>query len=392
MLDVTTLYSQGYSCPDSSEGDYCNPVSFDPNQIALHPSYVQQGWPSNMQTLLNIFGNSTTVGTTTLYASVGGTVAGNSCSCGYHLGIQGTMSDMSTFPRFIIQTKEKGLDNNGPEPLNADNWKQVAIFDTICFPTDVTFVQFDNGGAGCGDNIICGHFYGTGPNDGWNACQPNIKVVQSIQMINWCSISNSGNMGTDMCYNFVGNYVDDSWAMGVSPGQQVTTAVQDYCQTKYPDGTLDMFSPECTLENQNDCDMCACNMQQSDYDQFMLSLGPDATKIAPAGLAPKCLFPPCNISNFQMNGSDGCPVPNCLNIVSMNGNKIVTNGGVTIDQSAECGNLGIGNNQSVDTTKDSEGWSTTQKIAAAILTFLAVILVSILFYLLIRSTSKDHED
>lgn len=344
--------------PGTGDDDYYNTVNLDLNKVSLPSAYISQGWPSSVSGLLSLFSNNTDLGSCQIYLNVNGTAGSHNCACRYVLMASGSMSDGSTInsKEFAAVNDSVNISSGGNATTFDGKWMPIQSYGTLVFPTTITVTQTTNGRDGC----WCGGFYNSDdPTAGWNACQIGLKVVLTVQTVNWCTLPNTNNVGMDLCYNFLSDYNVNSWKVGVSPGQQITTAVQNYCQNKYPNATLQDLLP-CTLKDTNDCNICACNMKQEDYQEYMISVT-DQVSGTPPGIMPNCLFPPCKQSTFIEANLDGCPGPDCINVVAMNSNDV--QGNISINQNSGCSTYNTGQANTGEGGKGSdEGWSTWQKV------------------------------
>ena len=78
-------------------------------------------------------------------------------------------------------------------------------------------------------------------------------------------------------------------------------------------------------------------MPMSQYNEYQQSLIEEDPTLATSFSAP-CLFPPCKTSGFKPAGLQGCPGPQCINLVNLVGNDINS---IEINQSANCANYTI---------------------------------------------------
>lgn len=349
--------------------DYINTRSINITAQGLPPDRIQNGWPETVQIFLDLFAGHEDLGQTTVYMNITGTAGSHGCVCKYALVSGGTMSDGTPIVQAEIGSVNPNVQAGGGNTTSFDGtWVRIQKWDTLVYPTSVSVTQTTLDGGGC----WCGRFYGDDPDEGWNSCVVGLQVVWQVQTLNWCTLPDTTNIGMDMCYNFLSNYNVASWKAGLPPGQQETTAVQEYCQRRYADKSLEDLYP-CTLPPK-DCNICACNLNQEDYSEYMLSLE-DEVVGTPPGVMPNCLFPPCKQSAFIMNNLQGCQGPDCINVVSMDSNYI--SGGVTINQGNQCGDLQpTGDDPAAET-----GWTTGQQIALGVGIFCVVLLLCVVVYL-----------
>ena len=67
----------------------------------------------------------------------------------------------------------------------------------------ITYYSTEGGADGSGSG--CGATFNR--NDGWTNMVVNIKIECKFNLYQYCTLPNSDNLGTDMCYNFMSDYL-----------------------------------------------------------------------------------------------------------------------------------------------------------------------------------------
>ncbi len=159
------------------------------------------------------------------------------------------------------------------------------------------------------------------------------------------------------CQEFFKDYIAD-----VGVDATLDTALKTYC-SKYSgfDTLLDVNGQRNT---QSEIDLCACNLNQTIYDNLRESLIRAFPAYAGVPEDERCLFPECVDSPFKNTSTTQvCVVPNCINIASINNNGTVV-GGITIRQSTgACANIvgGTGATGATGATGSNGGNGTGEK-------------------------------
>lgn len=150
-----------------------------------------------------------------------------------------------------------------------------------------------------------------------------------VNMYNYCTMTGTANIYFKPCFNFIGDYCKNSGGCDT----KITSYLQDYCNTQYPNAELDIFN---TIFDPEDYYICACNMPITNYQNYLNSLTNSQTPPLSITQDAECVFPPCRSSQFKPSTIDGCPGPNCFNAVVLSGNTI--DGNVQTNQNADCAN------------------------------------------------------
>ena len=114
----------------------------------------------------------------------------------------------------------------------------------------------------------------------------------------------------------------------------MANVMEGYCARNLPNATLADFTG--TSLDPKDRAVCACNMPSSYYAEFRKQAVGLDPRFSPAAFptADACLFSPCSSSQFKPIALGGCPLPQCLQIVSVSSSNVM--GDLAINQSAEC--------------------------------------------------------
>jgi hypothetical protein len=157
--------------------------------------------------------------------------------------------------------------------------------------------------------------------------------------------------------------------------------MRDYCNRKYPNKGLSIFNQPVQIDKK-DYEICACNMPEQDYDQFLTSLKKQFPKLDFGNIKPNCLLPACNISSFKPSNLDNCPVPQCLSIINVTDNNIA--GPAVINSSVNCSKYGITGSGPVPPTPEPVAEeSFLQKYKIYIIGILVIVLIIILIIVII---------
>ena len=227
---------------------------------------------------------------------------------------------------FADGSTQTGLDiitDHDTQPVNS-GW--VSFPNSTSVP--ITFI---------GTNHTC-----SGPcvcfSSGFSGLEISLQVTVSINMLNYCMSPGSQNISNNYCFNFMTDFLNP--LQGPGPNSSISEYLANYCSTKYPNGTLDLFNSPDIIGNV-DYQICACNMPQTNYNDFLESVQGQFPNVDIGQIPPQCLFPPCLGSSFKGVNLNGCPLPQCFELVDLNGNVI--SGNVQVNQSENCSNYGIPN-------------------------------------------------
>jgi hypothetical protein len=264
------------------------------------------------------------------------------------------MEDGTTTPSTAVVATS--FDPGSGGPVNTD-WVQFNYTgSSIITKISTDQICNESGGGGCGCTFE--------KKGGWSGVTISLLVDVNINMVSYCTTPNQLNMHNDICYNFMSDYIVNNGAT-----QAITDYLSFYCATKYPNATLDLFN---TQFDQKDYNICACNLAQSNYDQFEQSIKSQFPSLDLGSIRPQCIFPPCVNSTFKGIELDNCPLPLCLQIVDIGQNNSA--GNVTVNQNANCSQFGI--------TNGSTPSQSSSKYSKVIIIIIAII-VLILFISLI---------
>jgi hypothetical protein len=178
-------------------------------------------------------------------------------------------------------------------------------------------------GSGCG----CA-FYG------WQETVISLKTIVTLNMITACT--KEEKIYDDLCYDFMGTLIsgyNNNPAETIFPKPYIDSYLSTYCETKYYNKDLSMFNDRHKVD-EKDYNICACNMNPTYYLEFINSLREKYPELKLETLKPNCLLPSCTVSNFKPSTLNNCPVPQCLNVVNLRGNKI--EGDIHISNNAKC--------------------------------------------------------
>jgi hypothetical protein len=187
---------------------------------------------------------------------------------------------------------------------------------------------------------------GMAGNDIWAHVYLNLKIDVKVYLFNFCTKPKSQNIRNPVCFNYMSGLLQSDKS---AITQNLTDYLADYCQTKYPSATLQMFMDPTSIIDVYDKQICACNMNQKLYDEFNQSLiGIGGANIG--SVRPACVFPTCLHSPFKNIHLDSCPPVQCINGVTLNGNKIT--GSVTVTQDSKCPGIKSTNTDTQDQDKN----------------------------------------
>ncbi|QGR54209.1 hypothetical protein [Moumouvirus maliensis] len=285
------------------------------------------GIPKKLQDLVNAIGSDAI--SFTYYVLATGSVSSHDCFCTYTLMVNISMQDPQN-PGRNIKSSSIGIWSTSHDPDNGGSvnsgWQPVISG----VPNLITGIDSHEKSSGSG--CWCAfERYG-----GWNNVKLSIRIDATINLINYCTKMGENNIHSDMCYNYISDYITKNGA-----DQQITTYMQDYCSRKFPTGGLSNFNLPLTID-QKDYNICACNMPDQYYQQFEQSIKGQFPDLNLGSIRPNCLLPACINSAFKNNELDNCPIPQCLSVVDINNSNIV--GPTTINQSQDCSQYGITTN------------------------------------------------
>lgn len=176
-------------------------------------------------------------------------------------------------------------------------------------------------------------------NGGWEKTRVYFMVDVTVYLLDFCTIGQ--NIGlSDTCYYYVGEYINVNGS-----NLRIDESMLNYCNTKYPGANLDIFNepndPEKPgIDNVKDRNICSCNMPYRNYDEFYNSVKGYYVTMDFGSIRYQCLFPQCVNSHFLPSNLDGCPVPQCLQYVVLEGNEIYNNN-IYINQESNCEQVNI---------------------------------------------------
>jgi len=149
-------------------------------------------------------------------------------------------------------------------------------------------------------------------------------------MANYCNVNavSKLSLADPMCYNYMGGYAS---AYGMN--DDIQNAVSGYCAAQYPNGTLDAFNEGCSLPG-DDCNICACNLDQSNYQTYTDSLS-DQIVILDSDAPQNCFLPACAASDYR---EKACPTDQCLSNVTVTATNAVQPG-VVVGNTGDCPQL-----------------------------------------------------
>lgn len=332
-----TIYLNNlYNCSDEGQGG----VVIKSSMLKI-PVDAMDGAPDTLSELINIVGPQAVK--MNWYAKAAGTVSSHDCWATYVLLIQSVVamppatSGNEITPSVALwrtsNSPNAGGPFDGPWTLMTGNTQKVVTQVSTGDDCDGS----DGGGCGC-------RFPSKG---GWKGTSISLRVDVEVFMMTFCTTG--VNIHEDICYNYISDYIS------VTPSgatQHMSDYMGEYCNTKYPNGDLSLFNSIETIGDEKDYNICACNMPQKNYDEFYASAQGYYSDLNFGSIRYACLFPPCVNSDFMPNNLDKCPVPQCLNVVVLDGNEI--EGDVEINQKADCEEYGITEDAAAGTPPDGE--------------------------------------
>ena len=378
----------------SIQGQVPSPISFPPppihNHTVVYPlnfGSTNIQWPNNVlpyipnelnQTLdaaisyLNtnstyfsyFFTYSFTIGGH--QGSPGGTAVTDSvfcnynCSSVYYSGNDGKVTDSH---QFRIETDNNDNYTNTPIIFDQDYSYLTTFTDLNGVTTDFTKIYPTY-------IALYPHTYCSGSH--CTSDEP-INYSVTITLLLNVTLNCSTDLSNTICQNFIQTNILQN-----GPNVNMDSLLNPYCQGKYS-GMEALLQ---TDANNPDRNVCACHLQQEQYENYKATL---VANFSGAGFAlntinERCLWGPCASSSFPSveTGNDGkCNVPLCLNVVAVNGDGTfsVDKGNIEIEQSSNCGSVTPGGS--------GTPISTTKKmiIIIGIILFVIVIIIGIYIYL-----------
>ena len=294
-------------------------IVFSATDFPIPPGTIT-GLPDNVDSLVNLVGpNNIAI---SCYAAAKGSVADHDCEATWTLYVSGYLKDGTPISTTGIVSSSDDLDSGGPI-----NTPWVPILSNGSSSPGIIKTMTQCSGSGC----WCGFFiYG-----GWSNAVVSLKLVVTINLVNFCTTMGQNNIKSDLCYNFISDYINNQ---SFGPTQEISSYLKDYCARNYPNGNLSLFNVGSNMDPR-DYYICACNMPDQDYKEFLQSISGQFSSLDLGSIAPNCLLPACKTSPFKGIQLDNCPVPECLLITNVNDSNI--SGPVTINQNANCSKIGI---------------------------------------------------
>lgn len=182
------------------------------------------------------------------------------------------------------------------------------------------------------------------------------------------------------CQNFITQYIAK-----VGTSLQIDDALLSYCSNKFT-SLNDLFNA-----NQIDKDLCGCHMPESLYDEFQKEVVAKFPGFGLVSTPAPCLFPYCINSLYKSERTGKvCPIPQCINIVSIDssGNPVIN-----INQSAQCANIaggtGItGSTGSNPNNTSNKSWWDKYWIWVVLGIAVAVILIIVILIIVASDSNK----
>lgn len=167
------------------------------------------------------------------------------------------------------------------------------------------------------------------------------------QLPNGQSTANS-----QVCTNFFNSYITNP---SVGFDQRIDKALNTYCVKKY--NNLQNLLKVDPVKDPNAKILCACNMDQKDYDERYATLAQSVKGLDLYNFNKRCLVGQCFDQNAFKNTSTGksCPIPACFNVSTINNNGTLKDPNIVINQNAsQCANLSVRNDQPTNPTPDEK--------------------------------------
>lgn len=313
-----SIYSNNVlTCDSHGNGS----VNFSANDFQI-PNGILPGSPATLQDLFLLIGAGNIL--INYYIQATGSVSSHDCWSTYTLYVQGTLGDGSF-------TNEIGVwaTSNNPDSGSSVNsgWEILLTGADSIISSLSTHENCNGSGCGCA-------FESKG---GWSNVSISLRTDVTVNLLDFC-IGTGPNFvynQNDLCYNYISDYITNT---SLGPTQPITSAMQNYCTQKFPNSGLDIFNLPATIDSR-DYKLCACNMPDQLYQQFEQSIKGQFPNLNLGSIRPNCLLPACINSPFKNNELDNCPIPQCLEIVNINGSTI--SGPTTINQNQNCSKYGI---------------------------------------------------
>lgn len=159
------------------------------------------------------------------------------------------------------------------------------------------------------------------------ACDENPSTCIS-QYIQYCTPERIEN--NQVCRDFITNYLRNG------PVAQLDSSLQRHCTSKFT-GLANLFDPA-TNATDIEKQICACHMQDSEYDKIrddLIREFPGITAVYPQ--VPRCMFPQCVNSPYPSlpMPAGGCKMPECLQISVFDVNGTFDNNSVVVNQTCD---------------------------------------------------------
>jgi len=345
-------------------------VVFTVDQLPI-PITDLAGLPQNLFGLINLVGPTNIK--MAYYARAYGTVSSHACFATHTLygfaGLSDTQGKIST------QTPNTGLastSNNFDAGGYVDSGWQSLQYNG---PLMISSFTSSDGCVGSCDPVFC-QFATLG---GWKQMQISLRIDVTVTLLNYCLTPNQYNINSDLCYNYMSDYLNSGKN---PPTQEITDYLKNYCATKFPNKGLEIFNDE-SIIGVKDYNICACNMDDKYYNQFIQSLKGQFPAMNLGSIRPACLLPECVNSKFKNNQLDGCPIPQCFEVVNISNSGI--SGNVNINQNSNCATYGI----PAGTNPTPTFWD-TYKVYIIIGIFLLVVIIAFIIYFVFIDDDDDN--
>jgi hypothetical protein len=338
------------SCPSGSTISTC-PV--DNTKINLSTPNVP-GTPANLSALITQVGANNI--TYDCYVNIQGTITGHDCddiwaitvAGGYGSGVSDQTNALAITQNALAQVAGTKGTGNGTTPITiaqSSGNPNVNAPINMCDPTQTYNAGNVNVGGLCWAKFYTGTLplayiqlnascSGSGcgcQNQGASNISAVFRYEIHVNFMSYCS--QSTNLGNNYCFNLLGAY------LGKYPSNQITdAAMANYCSNKYPSGTMSMFNTQ-NQPNATDYQLCPCNMPTATYNDFVQAINTQFPTANLTQLHPPCLVPACKASTYKNSSLQGCPGPQCINLVNFQNNSV--QGNVNFNQSADCTSLGF---------------------------------------------------